>query len=237
MSRNLREAAEERGRRIREEMERLDMTLRDVQRAVKERLGANARGTSYSGLRGYQQGEVDHPRPHLIEAIASVLGVSPSWLMHLEGPRRPSDDRRALDLFPDERRRAERLTHILRAMREAELPFPRDYLTHEMEPALHAAVIDLLESDGPRLEDRSTAEVAAAVTHVAWFWTLPLRALGQTDLMRDPVRFRRFWMAQAQAWSLAMPDPGDGRPDEVIKRIRTWFSRFPDSTDGAASDE
>jgi hypothetical protein len=44
------------------------------------------RGASYSGMRSYSAGEVEHPRHELLAAIAGALGVRPEWLIRGDGP-------------------------------------------------------------------------------------------------------------------------------------------------------
>ena len=82
----IRERAEERSRRIKSELEHFG-TLRELHQEVRERLGSHIRGTSYGAVRAIVEGEVDHPRPNVTQAIAEVLGVRSQYLLDLTGPR------------------------------------------------------------------------------------------------------------------------------------------------------
>lgn len=76
----------ERSRRLKAELKRFG-SLRELHRAVEQRLGSDTRGTSYGAIRGIVEGKIGHPRPNVMEAISEALGVRYEYLMDLEGAR------------------------------------------------------------------------------------------------------------------------------------------------------
>src|SRR5689334_10691178 len=74
------------GFRLREELERAGLDVKAFQAKVVERGGAMV-GTSYGSIWSFVKGHAPRePRVEVIEAMAHVLGVLPSYLM-IGGPR------------------------------------------------------------------------------------------------------------------------------------------------------
>lgn len=215
------QAALERSRRIKREMKSQGLGLRELHSAVRARLPEKTRGASYGAVRAIVEGEVDHPRPNVLQEIASALGVRLEYLMDLRGRKTESERAAREELVPaDSPDEFERYRVLFRAMDAAVLPFASEELFHEMEPALHAAATDLLQCGGKALGQYRPEQVRDAVSAIAWFWTLPLQVLRTRLVIRDDGRrWRAYWMLMSQVWSLALPDEAEGDPMTVVRHL------------------
>ena len=214
--------AKDRSRRIKSELKGFG-TLRDLHREVRKRLGEETRGSSYGAVRAIVEGEVDHPRPNVLQAIGDVLGVSLRYLMDLEGPRRAPEDVQqpqppASTEVDQARERAFRaLTQLGEGVRAS--------MAHEVPPTaqrqLIDSAIDILTADGTRLDGLEAARVARAAGIVASFWSVPSRVFSESGwgLQRSPEWLRAYYSAMSIVISLAASESGADAPDRILHRM------------------
>lgn len=220
------------GRRLASRLEEKGWAYKDFQRRVRDASGG-ARGTSYGSIWAYVNGQVAEPRPRIVAVMADVLGLSREWLATGRGPRtREEAARRELVADPDPE--DEHMRGLVRAMELARrrLPSPESELLGRRDHLLETLVVDLLESGGRGLESYGEGEVAEAVTLVAWLLALPLRMLDPGDPRRRVRDRDPYVLAMSAAIRSSLPPSPEGRPFNVLSRLRHLRSALGDATRG-----
>lgn len=191
----------------------------DFHRKVRDASGG-VRGTSYGSVWAYANGKIQEPRPRVVRAMAEVLGVTYDWLMTGRGPRTVQEAARTEPRTrpAGDRPRVDRVARLLEAMdaEEGRVATPGAGSGHDR--VVQALVIDLLESDGLGLDRYAEGEVREAVRLVSWLLTFPLAAIGEGSL--SPEVRRAYLLSTAAAVRLALPASPDGRPLNILDRMR-----------------
>lgn len=222
------------GRRLQSRLEEKGWAYQDFQRRVRDASGG-ARGTSYGSIWAYANGQVAEPRPRIVAVMADVLGLSREWLATGTGPRtREEAARRELAAGPDPDPGDDRMRGLVRAMARARrrLPSPESELLGRRDHLLETLVVDLMESGGRGLESYGEGEVAEAVTLVAWLLALPLRMLDPGDPRRRVRDRDPYVLAMAAAIRASLPPPPEGRPFNVLSRLRLLRSALGEAARG-----
>lgn len=220
------------GRRLASRLEEKGWAYKDFQRRVRDASGG-ARGTSYGSIWAYVNGKVAEPRPRIVAVMADVLGLSREWLATGRGPRtREEAARREVAAGRDADPGDPHMRDLVRAMELARsrLSSPESELLARRDHVLETLVVDLLESGGRGLESYGEGEVAEAVTLVAWLLTLPLRMLDPGNRHRRAGERDPYVLAMAATIRSALPPPPEGRPFNMLTRLRSLRSALGDAT-------
>lgn len=80
------------GARVAEALERADMTVKDLERALER---AGVEGGSYANLHRLKSDKLSRPSAELVHGIARATDVDAGWLVTGEGEATPEEERRA----------------------------------------------------------------------------------------------------------------------------------------------
>lgn len=221
--------------RLEDELRAKGFTLRGFHKAVEAAAGG-VRGTSYGTVYSYVKEPVSKEvfRPHILEAMAEVLGVRYEYLLEGTGARTEREE-----LLRQETLEAEEDPHLgatLRAFRafkkvQARLPALNRGLRPPLQEAFLRTTMDLLECGGRPFEDWTEEEMARIMEPLAWLWHLPAKALGTSNPEKDftPKEYEAYFLSLYQALQAAMPEKGQGDPEksaEILWRVKQGLGEF-----------
>ena len=207
------------------------MSVRKLAEEMSSRF-KHLRGSSYGGIRQYVGGKIESPRMELLDAIADVLEVRPEWLAFNSGSMTKLQEQakkaRQQAKSREEGSAWQERYDGLRAGMERPSPLWRmaTYF-YATEVLIQGLVIDFLQSGGEDFETWSSEDIEEVT---AWFVSqieAPAQALwvagpGVNLAMR---KWPEYLAAMTMAIRAALPSEGQGRPQEIVKMLRTAKER------------
>ena len=205
------------------------MSVRKLAKEISGRY-EHLRGSSYSGIRQYVEGKIDSPRVELLDAIADVLGVRPEWLGFARGPmtkrqeqaqkvqQRAKSHEEGSEMAPWQER-----YDALRAGVERPSPlWNMGRYFYATEPLMQGLVIDFLESGGEHFLTWSPEDIEEVTLWLVSVIEAPAQALrpAKEGANRFMEKWPEYFTAMTIAIRAALPREGQGRPREIVTRLR-----------------
>ena len=218
------------GERLRDALEERGWDVKKLRQAVHTKTGG-ARGTSYGSVWTYVNGKAPiDPRREVIEALSELLDRLPAFLMYGEGPmtkreeqaqkaqKRAKSHEEGSEMAPWQ----ERYDALRAGVERPSSLWNMGRYFYATEPLMQGLVIDFLESGGEHFLTWSPEDIEEVTLWLVSLIEAPAQALRPAleGVNRFMEKWPEYFTAMTIAIRAALPREGQGRPREIVTRLR-----------------